>query len=172
MPDEGAGGELSPADLERGTRLANALFGMGKQQASVAARMSKGGLDRSAIVLLKTLVHLGPSRSRALAEEVHSDPSTVSRQVAGLVRDGLVERRADPADGRASLLAATDRGVALLDAQRARFALAIARVVAHWEPADVDAFIALFERFLDDHRDHLARLITECAPPARSEGDS
>ena len=50
----------------------------------------------------------GPHRSNALAEAVHSDPSTVSRQIAALVKVGYVERRPDPADGRACLLAATD----------------------------------------------------------------
>lgn len=168
---DAAAAELTPQDVERGTRLANALFGFGKQQASFAARMSKTGIDRSAIVLLKNLLHLGPSRSRALAEAVHSDPSTVSRQVAALVSDGLVERRADPEDGRASLLAVTDHGVRLLEEQRARFALSIARMVSHWDPADLDTFVGLFERFLADHQSYLPTLITECAAPARSEGE-
>src|SRR5690349_22300310 len=88
--------ELTSWELECGRRLAAAMFAMGKQQASIGARMSKlGGFDRSAIVLLKNLVAMGPSRSSALAAAVHSDPSTISRQVAALVRDGLVERRAD-----------------------------------------------------------------------------
>lgn len=170
-PDAAAAG-LAPPDVERGTRLANALFGFGKQQASFAARMSRTGIDRSAIVLLKSLLHLGPSRSRALAEAVHSDPSTVSRQVAALVKDGLVERRADPEDGRASLLAVTDRGVRLLEEQRARFALSIARMVAHWDPEDLDRFVELFERFLADHQTYLPTLINECAAPVRSEGET
>src|SRR5262245_11500612 len=105
-------GELTEAEMEHGRRLAAAMFAMAKQQASVAVRLSKlGGFDRSAFILLKNLIHMGPSRSSALAAAVHSDPSTVSRQVAALVRDGLVERRADQDDGRASLLAATPAGL-------------------------------------------------------------
>ena len=100
--------ELTERELECGRRLAAAMFGLGKQQASIGARISKmGGFDRSAIILLKTLVLNGPTRSSALAAAVHSDPSTVSRQVAALVRDGLLERQADQEDGRASLIAAT-----------------------------------------------------------------
>ena len=39
-----------------------------------------------------------------------ADPSTVSRQVASLVKAGLVERQADPDDGRASILVPTELG--------------------------------------------------------------
>ncbi|SDD82630.1 MarR family winged helix-turn-helix transcriptional regulator [Actinokineospora iranica] len=162
--------DLSQEDIEKGQRLASVLFAFGKQQATVAARMSKAGVDRSSIVLLKTLVALGPSRSSALAGAVHSDPSTVSRQVAAMVKDGLLERRADPEDGRASLLAVTPAGMALLEEQRARFALSLARMVGHWDPADLDTFVGLFERFLADHEKHMPTLITECARSARSEG--
>ena len=63
-----------------------------------------------ATMLLFHLCKDGPQRSSALAAAACVDPSTVSRQVADLVDLGLVERRADPHDGRATLLAATDRG--------------------------------------------------------------
>ena len=48
--------------------------------------------------------------SSALAEMLQADPSTVSRQVQTLVKDGFVERRADPEDGRAALLVVTKLG--------------------------------------------------------------
>jgi DNA-binding MarR family transcriptional regulator len=165
--------ELTPRELECGRRLAAAMFAMGKQQASIGARMSKaGGFDRSAIILLKTLIALGPSRSSALAAAVHSDPSTVSRQVAALVRDGLVERRADQDDGRASLLAATPAGLALLEDQRRRMGIALAKVVQHWTPEDLDSFVELLERFVLDHERYLPILINECVQWARSEGEN
>jgi DNA-binding MarR family transcriptional regulator len=165
--------ELTEQDLEFGRRLAAAMFAMGKQQASIVARISKvGGIDRSAIFLLKTLVGMGPSRASALATAVHSDPSTVSRQVAALVRDGLVERRADQEDGRASLLAATPAGIALLEEQRRRMGISLARVVQHWSPEDLDRFIELFERFVADHERYLPTLINECVRWTRSEGEN
>jgi DNA-binding MarR family transcriptional regulator len=164
--------ELTPAELECGRRLAAAMFAMGKQQASIGARISKlGGFDRSAIILLKALIHMGPSRSSVVAAAVHSDPSTISRQVASLVRDGLVERRADQEDGRASLLAATPAGIALLEEQRRRMGISLARVVQHWAPEDIGRFVELFERFVADHESYLPTLINECAQWARSEGE-
>lgn len=161
--------ELTQWEIECGRRLAGAMFGLGKQQASLSHRMSKSGVDRSAILLLKILSH-GPRRSSELAAAVHSDPSTVSRQVASLVRDGLVERKADQEDGRASLLAPTDRGLELLEQQRERLGLALARVVHQWDPDDVTRFLELLERFVTDHERALPELINECAK-ARSEGE-
>lgn len=163
--------KLTEDDVEIGRRLAGAMFGLGKQQASLGHRMSKLGVDRSTIILLKTMVALGPSRSSELAAAVHSDPSTVSRQVAALVRDGLVERRADPEDGRASVLAPTAAGVELLEEQRRRLGLALARVVKQWDPEDVSRFLELLERFVADHERSLPMLISECAN-ARSEGEN
>jgi DNA-binding MarR family transcriptional regulator len=165
-------GERTEWELECARRLAGAMFALGKQQASLANRMSKAGVDRSSIVLLKTLVMHGPSRSSELATAVYSDPSTVSRQVAALVRDGLVERRADPEDGRASVLVATESGKAMLEEQRKRMGLALARVVRQWEPDDVSHFLELLERFVADHERALPMLIDECAVRARSEGEN
>lgn len=164
--------ELTEEQVEAGRRLAGAIFGIGKQQAALGHRMSKAGVDRSTVMLLKTLVHQGPSRSSALAAAIHSDPSTVSRQIAAMVRDGLVERMADPEDGRASVLAPTEAGKAVLEEQRRRLGLALARVVQEWPPEDVDRFLELLERFVGDHERHLPTMINECAAfAARSEGE-
>lgn len=163
--------ELTEWEVECGHRLAGAMFGLMKQQASLSHRMSKAGVERSTIMLLKTLVHHGPSRSSELAAAVHSDPSTVSRQVAALVRDGLIERRADPEDGRASVLVHTERGLELLKEQRRRIGLALAQVVRQWDPNDVSHFLELLERFVADHERSLPMLMNECAK-ARSEGEN
>jgi DNA-binding MarR family transcriptional regulator len=164
--------ELTDWEIECGHRLAGAMFGVSKQQASLMHRMSKSGaIDRSTIVLLKTLAMHGPSRSSALATAVHSDPSTVSRQVAGLVRDGLIERQADPEDGRASVLVPTERGLELLAEQRRRLGLALAQVVRKWAPEDVSRFLELLERFAADHERALPMLMNECVK-TRSEGEN
>lgn len=162
---------LTEHEIECGHRLAGAMFGLGKQQASLLHRMSKSGIDRSAIMLLKTLAMHGPRRSSELATAVHSDPSTVSRQVAGLVRDGLVERQADPEDGRASVLVPTERGLELLAEQRRRLGLALAQVVRNWEPGDVSRFLELLERFVMDHERALPMLMNECVK-TRFEGEN
>lgn len=105
------------------------------------------GLDRPSFMLLYTLVCAGPSRITALAAAVYSDPSTVSRQVATLVGMGLLERRADPDDGRASLVAVTDAGTALLKRVRRRRDERIASITEPWQPAEREQFAELLDRF-------------------------
>lgn len=98
-------------------------------------------------VLLRTVAAEGPMRASALATSVHSDLSTVSRQTTALVADGLLERRADPVDGRASLLAVTEAGQAVLaEHARAREAF-FAQVLAGWDPRELEQFAGLLRRF-------------------------
>jgi DNA-binding MarR family transcriptional regulator len=162
--------ELTEREIECGHRLAGAMFGLGKQHATLAHQMSKSGVDRSTIFLLKALAMHGPRRSSELATAVHSDPSTVSRQVAALVRDRLIERQADPDDGRASVLVPTERGLELLAEQRRRMGMALAHVIRQWDPEDVTRFLELFERFVADHERALPKLIERVQ--ARSEGEN
>jgi DNA-binding MarR family transcriptional regulator len=103
-------------------------------------------LDRPSFVLLHTLVDMGPSRVTTLAAAVYSDPSTISRQAAYLVGLGLLQRGADPGDGRASLLAVTDAGMALLDRARQRRDERIAAIIESWQPAEREQFAELIDR--------------------------
>ncbi|MGY1702985.1 MarR family winged helix-turn-helix transcriptional regulator [Geodermatophilus sp. SYSU D00697] len=108
------------------------------------------GRDRAALVLLFPLVRLGPLRQGALADLVHADPSTVSRHVATLIEQGLVQRVADETDGRASRLVVTAAGQAALEQVRGEREAHLARVTADWPAADLTTLTTLFGRLLDD----------------------
>jgi DNA-binding MarR family transcriptional regulator len=54
-----------------------------------------------------------PSSMREIADQFGSDPSNITAKVDRLLELGLVERLADPGDGRVKLVAATPKGVAL-----------------------------------------------------------
>lgn len=107
-------------------------------------------VEWSAHVVLKSLATAGPIRSSELAERIESDPSTVSRQVAALVKDGLIERRADPADGRACLLVPTAKGEAVLSEHNAIRMQHFTGMLEGWSDADLRTFAALLQRFTDD----------------------
>lgn len=53
----------------------------------------------------------GPQAAGDLARALNVSPATVTGLVDGLVREGLAERRPDPADGRARIVHATPAGV-------------------------------------------------------------
>ena len=138
-------------------RLANRIgTGMGRLIRLIkrTAVLPGDDLDRSSFMLLHTLDCVGPSRVTGLAAAVHSDPSTVSRQAAHLVDLRLVERRADPADGRASLLAITDAGTDLLERARQRRDERIAAIIESWPPTEQAQFADLIDRFTDGYEQH------------------
>ncbi|WP_245886081.1 MarR family winged helix-turn-helix transcriptional regulator [Umezawaea tangerina] len=158
-------------ELELADRVGTAMVRLNRMTACVNAQAGKTGMEKSAFILLATLVHQGPMRSSALAEVVFSDPSTISRQVAALVKDGLVERRADPEDGRASVLAATATGEQLLQERRRMRNVAIARMFEGWSDPDWVRFAELFERFVGDYESALPSFLSEGGLGPRSGGE-
>lgn len=104
-------------------------------------------VDPMAYPLLFNLAR-GPLRVSTLAELVHADISTVSRQVSTLVDLGFVSREPDPDDGRAQVLAVTDEGNALLTALREGRNRWLEGLLATWSDNEV--------RTLTEHLAHLA----------------
>ncbi|MEU4743893.1 MarR family winged helix-turn-helix transcriptional regulator [Actinosynnema sp. NPDC023658] len=88
--------------------------------------------------------------AKELAARAGLDPSTVSRAVAALVANGLVERRADPSDGRASILVVTERGRTELAAAREWHDELLSRALAHWSPEQVEALTEGLGRLTTD----------------------
>jgi len=125
------------------------LFRFGARMKNEVVADQAGGRDLPMLVVLHRLAEEGPLRAGALAERVHMDPSQVSRAVAALVREGAVERRADPHDGRATLLVTTDTGRSVAERFARARAAHVSSVVADWDPADADAFASTLERFVD-----------------------
>ncbi len=106
----------------------------------------------------------GCCHAKDLAERSGLDPSTVSRAVAAAVGQGLVERRVDRADRRASALALTPRGHELLAAAGVWFGALIERALADWPATDVERvsgdlarFSAALSGVLETHQQDAAR---------------
>jgi len=141
MSDVTRVGALSE-QVARLTRTSHAL------RMQLAAR-GQDTVEMAAYGLLFQLAADGPKRSSALAECACVDPSTVSRQVGELVKAGLVERRSDPEDGRAALLAATPAGLEVHAAKLDRRLRLFSRLVQGWPERDVEALTDLLARFND-----------------------
>jgi DNA-binding MarR family transcriptional regulator len=103
-------------------------------------------LDGAAYGLLSLLQDAGPLRASELVTRIGLDKSTVSRQVANLVDLGLVDRAADPVDGRAQVLTPSPEGAARLarirEVRRARWE----NDLADWPEADVATLADLLRR--------------------------
>jgi DNA-binding MarR family transcriptional regulator len=150
--------EPDEADIELADTVVRELFMLVRQVKRSAERHRPDMIvDMAGYHVLAHLHFGGPQRATEIAAAFHSDPSTISRQVSALVKAGLVERRADPDDGRASLLAANDEGVRVIETERRRRAHVIAEVLGGWDPADRVALTTLLDRFLDDYQTFEAR---------------
>ena len=104
-------------------------------------------LDRSSYWLASWLTDAESLRLSDLAEVLHTDLSTVSRQVQAAERAGLVERRPDPSDGRASRVYLTVGGRDALERLRAVQRAEILAAIADWLPQDQQRFAELMSRF-------------------------
>jgi DNA-binding MarR family transcriptional regulator len=142
-----------PGRRGRGLDEIEAAFGLMARKAGLARvheRMCAAAgvdLDLPSFTLMRRLGECGPARASDLAVLAGLDLSTVSRQIASLEHVGLVERRPDPLDGRASLLLLSARGrsvsAKLSKARRTVFA----EVLAEWPEDDVERFGDLLARF-------------------------
>lgn len=129
------------------------------------AELAPNDTERSTARILGVLIRSGPKRLTALAVETDSDLSTISRQVAELVRRGLLERRADPADRRASLLVPTERGCELNRQHLKHRSEHLNRVLREWSAGDREQLARLLIRFTDELSEHGDPFSTVTANP-------
>lgn len=117
-------------------------------------------LSPTDVFLLGAIIDGGPVRVTDLAAWQGVDKSTVTPQVQRLAAAGLVDRSPDPADGRATLLLATDEGRALQTDIGRGGARVIDELTAGWPEEDRREL----GRLLD-------KLVSELGPPpARDSG--
>jgi len=97
--------------------------------------------------LLMHLARCGQLRPADLAVSMNLDQSTISRHLAHLAAAGLVERSADPRDGRASVLRATAAGLAQAQALISGRIAQVAQVIDDWPVQDRAEFARLLTAF-------------------------
>jgi DNA-binding MarR family transcriptional regulator len=115
-------------------------------------RRSTGGrahraLDRAAYIILRRLQSDGPLNVSALADALMLDGSTVTRQLTTLEKDGLIERRRDPADGRGTVVEATPKGLTQVEAVREARRILYGQALSDYTPAEQEELASTLERF-------------------------
>lgn len=89
-------------------------------------------LEGSAYTLLSLIAAGGPASIGTLSDVTGLDASTLNRQTAGLVRDGYVERVADPEGGIARVFKLTFSGRMTLEYEQAQSRAALGRTLDDW----------------------------------------
>ncbi|MFJ4222220.1 MarR family winged helix-turn-helix transcriptional regulator [Curtobacterium luteum] len=126
------------ADLDEVLAASRGLLG-------VVARSMTSALEHVTVPQFRLIVlvtTLGPTRAGDLAERLAVGPSTLTRNVDRLVSGGWVERRPGSTNRREVLIAATERGRALVDEVSERRSRELAQVLERVPEPDRPAVIA------------------------------
>ncbi len=118
-------------------------------------RTSAAGITPSQLSALANLDELGPLRLGDLAIREGVTPSTTSRTVDALVRQGLADRCTDPGDGRATLITVSEQGRELLASLRTRRDALLAEAVQALSASDrrrLDAVVPVLEELVTQLR--------------------
>jgi DNA-binding MarR family transcriptional regulator len=141
---------ITPETRDRLTASIAQLVRAGRHLGARAATQLYGDLPSFGWALLVPLERDGDQRCSALAAGAGVDVSVASRQLAYLERSGLVERRPDPKDGRASLLRLTEAGSEALAATRALRSEWALGALAGWDEDDARQLTGLLDRLVHD----------------------
>jgi DNA-binding MarR family transcriptional regulator len=114
---------------EQLTQAADLYLALGRITRLLRRSGDMGSLSTGSVAALATLVRSGPMRLGDLAAAERVTAPTMSRIAGGLEKCGYIVRTADPRDGRAQLLTATESAHALVNgltsARIQRFAAAL-----------------------------------------------
>ncbi len=102
--------------------------------------------------LIYYLMENGPLRLSELARRTETDPGILTRQVNALERQGIVERRPDPTDRRASTVHMLPRGRRIALRLREVQDEVLGGQLAQWAAADLEQAAGLMEQLIRDIR--------------------
>jgi DNA-binding MarR family transcriptional regulator len=131
-------------DLEREVGV---LIRRVKRVIGERARAVHEELQPASYLMLSWLADEGPVRASSMVESFNIDKGAVSRQLQHLVDLGLVERAADPDDGRAMLVAASDEAVRRLADVAEHRRKWLDQRLGDWDADELAHFVELLERY-------------------------
>src|SRR3954466_13571074 len=106
-------------------------------------------LTFSSLSVLHTVSRTGPCRLSDLVRTEQIKQPALTAAVAKLERDGLVRRRPDPHDGRASLLSLTAAGKSIVSRRHAARVEGLRRLIDRLPPTDRKRILGIAD-VLDD----------------------
>ena len=140
--DRGIAGQRDPAGDEP---LSEAFWAVARRLREMSQEsLAPWDITPAHLRALRVLKRHGPMRLSELSEHLQIVPRSTTQVADALESRGLIERRPDPGDRRATLVEVTGHGVSVLDAIRAARGTEAGRV---------------FGRLSTTDRAHLARIL-------------
>ena len=132
---------------------------------AVNDEMAGCGLSMARTKVLRRLCEQGPTRQSVLAADFALSPHSITDIVDGLERLGLAQRRPDPVDRRAKLVAITDAGRTALDAANATWERVLTQIFGSLSEADRETLLRLLGS-LDEAAQQLIAASAAAGAPA------
>jgi DNA-binding MarR family transcriptional regulator len=129
----------SQSEASDAVRLAMAVSRL-RSRIRIEAGLRSTGIPISQLAVLARIIDEGPMTAAALAAGEHVTQQAIAQSLATLKGRGLVEKQADPSDGRKSLVSATAAG------RKLRESLEVSR--EEWLTQAIDAAVKPAERAL------------------------
>ena len=104
----------SQSEASDAVRLAMAVSRL-RSRIRIEAGIRSTGIPISQLAVLGRIIGEGPTTAAALAAGEHVTQQAIAQSLATLKERRLVEKQADPSDGRKSLVTATTAGRELMD---------------------------------------------------------
>ncbi len=146
-PDQAGTDQAWPNQTSTDETLADAFLSVSRRLRETSQEiLAPWDINPSQFRALRVLNHHGAIRLSDLSGRLHIAPRSATEVVDALESRGLVERRPDPGDRRATLAVLTEHGTGVLRAIRAARGTEAERVFDRLSPAD---------------RDHLARILRQ-----------
>ncbi|WP_070196366.1 MarR family winged helix-turn-helix transcriptional regulator [Streptomyces oceani] len=160
-PDEEQHTADTDSDTDTGQGIAELSVTLERLASWVRRVTPRGRFNLVSMATLDTIATEGPSRVSDLAARERVSQPGMTGLVNRLAEAGLVKRRTDPSDGRASLVTVTDAGLAHLRDRHAVRAQLLTAPLSRLPDAQREA--------LRDAVAALTALTTDLAPPSHSE---
>lgn len=141
-------------EAETAARLRLAIVRTARRLRQEATGGEGGTLSPTLTAALATVEMHGPLTPSELADRERVKRPTATRTIANLEAAGLIERTADPVDGRACLVSATGAGAALLKRLRGRKNAYIAKRLNHLDADEIETLeraAGILERMFEDN---------------------
>lgn len=107
----------------------------------------KKELKRASYLILLLISKNGPMGVKSIAEKLHLDISTVSRQAADLMEEELLEKKQSETDRRSYLYDINDKGQDVILYLRQERKQRFAKMIDEWEDAEIENFAHLLQKF-------------------------
>ena len=159
---------------ETAAELFSSLSALLRTTRAIGQRSRDLGASGTALGVLKALRH-GDSRPGDLASALHVVPSVISRATAPLEAQGLVERKDDPQDARASLLGLTELGRSRLAELQQVYVEQLCQTLDGWTDEDAERAALLLARLeqalgshplSETHRQRLTEVLLPSSAPS------